>query len=110
MNYELAKELKDAGFPISPTFKCINNEPHLVCSENDGIERHSCQMVVDREPSLAELIEACIFQNHMTYFGLEMHSHDWRAGDLGTGGLINHASGKTPEEAVARLWLALNKK
>ena len=94
IDYELAKELKDAGFPQWPDLIRGN-----VISKN-GLEAYN--------PTLSELIEACELKT--MYFGLEKHSNDWRAGNLGTGNLIDFVSAPTKEEAVACLWLALNKK
>lgn len=101
MNYELAKQLKDAGFPIiekadkapQPREYQIKNLGEVVCI-----------------PTLSELIEAVERKIPFTYFGLEKHSNDWRAGTLKTGGMNEMTSGSTPEEAVAKLWLELNKK
>ena len=88
MNYELAKQLKDAGFPqIGSGFTLY---------PNDGIHKEV------RFPTLSELIEACggnskalIQQNNKTM---------WEYAIDGQG-----AVGQTPEEAVANLWLELNK-
>ncbi len=76
MEYELVKELKDAGF------------------QWDDVEFFY--------PSLSELIEAC----GDGFFSLFRYKNCYEAnGDLGKEG-----RGITPEEAVARLWIALNKK
>lgn len=103
MNYELAKELKEAGFPtkhyVGSRFY-LNESPNLVVSEAPmGGEYH----FRDNEtyiPTLSELIEACAER----FVGL-INRHDWLAiSDDG------HENGSTPEEAVARLWLALHAK
>ena len=98
MNYELAKELKDAGFRQKDE-NCYNN-------------RLSNPVYA---PTLSELIEACgekiaVFQDGTM----------WTAGKINTittNGLMFFDAifsctvlASTPEEAVARLWLALNKK
>lgn len=97
MNYELAKELKDAGFPqgmgdylYAPDVK--------EWGAND----------MAQSPTLSELIEACGPDNEFT---LWKQPSGWQAinghyGDDATA----EGSGSTPEEAVAWLWLALNKK
>ena len=85
ISYELAKELKDAGFP-----KYRDKELTIV----DG--------VFINPPALSELIEACgeeFMQLH------KIREDHWWAGDIAEEG--KYASGKTPEEAVARLWLKL---
>jgi hypothetical protein len=84
MNYELAKELKDAGFP-----------------------QHDTLPFDAYEPSLEELIEAC----DITLETLEQdknedpnHVHWWTANSV-------HGvqrSAPTPTEAIAKLWLALH--
>ena len=87
MNYELAKELDNAGFPIR-----VGNRVGYVQS-----------------PQLGELIEACGDRFGSLYrFNDDPEWYAYRAGTR----TKEHGEfdGKTPEEAVARLWLALNKK
>lgn len=98
ITYELAKRLRDAGFPGSERW-----------GENGG------KMMVDifDVPTLEELIEAC--GERYTLLKRERDGH-WRA----TGAIRAsqkrerfrevHLYGSTPEEAIAMLWLALNKK
>ena len=88
MNYELAKKLKDAGFPQKGN--------GFTLYPNDGIHTEVSF------PTLSELIEECggnskalIQQNNKTM---------WEYAIDGRG-----AIGQTPEEAVANLWLELNK-
>ena len=98
MNYKLAKELKDAGFPVE----------WFIFSW--------------RYPTLSELIEACgdefleLLKGYRTakdypFVGWKAWSTSEAAKkrDNDDDGYIA-GRGKTPEEAVARLWLALNKK
>ena len=97
MNYELAKKLKDAGFPDKKVGEIVEYPE----GKAFGI------------PNLSELIEAL----GDVYFSLSNHS-----GDQGWCATLNdhfcspmdiqkyHGHGKTPEEAVANLWLELNKK
>lgn len=58
--------------------------------------------------TLSELIEAC-----GDYFVLMLHNPlrgEWLVGDaMPNGTAKHHGVGNTPEEAVARLWLALNR-
>lgn len=96
MTYELAKELKDAGFPQHPyNAMCF-------CGAKTVDDPH--------HPTLSELIEACgegfsRLLNHKKYGWVAYPTIEW------TGEHATHVSyEKTPEEAVARLWLALNKK
>lgn len=90
MKYELIKKLKDAGLGDG-SFGFIDGTKVPILS---GL-------------SLSELIEAC----GDSFEGLTMeHSHtgnEWNALAFHLG---QHGHGKTPEEAVANLWLELNKK
>lgn len=81
MNYELAKKLKDAGFP------------------QDGIGQFIDVKLAS--PTLSELIEACGDK----FRGLSKRAN-WRAQDV----MGIEEFGDTPEEAVANLYLALNNK
>lgn len=98
IDYELAKKLKDAGFPQ----KMRVGENGLETEPNDGrISNEGGDWIY--LPSLSELIEAC----GDGYFTLQSGQGLWQAGKT-----LNPewSEGQTPEEAVARLWLALNKK
>ena len=88
MDYVLAKEMKDAGFPqhsMPKRTKFANHDEPVYL------------------PTLEELIETC-----GTQFGLleRYKPTSWRAFNPSEN--IYGIAG-TPEEAVARLWLALNK-
>lgn len=112
MNYELCKELKDAGFKSNsgnifisnyinkPIEKCEN------CAEEYGFEPYNDEVVYI--PSLSELIEACGNDFEcLKYRG----SNKWECGEISPFELWTTLSeGSTPEEAVARLWLEINKK
>lgn len=93
MEYKLARELKDAGFPqVTPNGRLITlgaNHPSV------------------NKPTLEELIEACKEVN------LTVHR---RGGEKKCFASVHkegfyevYFSGETPTEAVAKLWLALNK-
>lgn len=91
MNYELAKELKNAGFG---NYK------------EDIIDAETGKKFTDiYHPTLSELIEACGDE----FYGITVDSqrkwHAWRSPSQD--GIDSYS---TPEEAVARLWLAINKK
>lgn len=106
MNHELANDLRKAGFP--GTQSC-QHEPDGVHKDGKVYTRDMCYFAV---PTLSELIEAIRDERVGGYpkFTLE---HDrtlgWQA-TLWSLADTPHAEGSTPEEAVARLWLALNKK
>lgn len=95
MIYELAKQLKDAGFPqgMRPDVYFI---PQLI--GDDGEFAYL--------PTLSELIEACgrslVFLRRVA--ALHERKDKWQSGND-----IIFYEGSTPEEAVAKLWLALNK-
>lgn len=100
MNYELAKRLKNAGFPQGKGQYAFPNpgpDPVNIASIIYGAYI----------PILEELIEACGSEQ----FTLEQQklgkSFRWRAEDRFLSVVVY---GSTPAEAVARLWLALNKK
>jgi hypothetical protein len=88
MKYELAKELEDAGYPqtdpLTPTFMTNGSTFWL------------------KFPTLSELIEAC---------GRGYRLYCMNAGfAIAVEGSQPSTFYPTPEEAVARLWLDLNKK
>lgn len=92
INYELAKELKDAGFPLKMKRTWTD------IFDDDYSEESGCYL-----PTLSELIEAC-----GKSFTLESSELGFRA--FRTPVLVEGGWSATPEEAVARLWLELNKK
>lgn len=103
ITYELALKLKEAGFPQSGKdgdWYFDSNENPFFCIAYNWDKRHI------KIPTLFELIEAC--GQYTIRFCLEQHSNDWRAGVYQ--GNIQWVSGKSPEEAVANLWINLNKK
>lgn len=98
ISYELAKELKDAGFPHSHSENCYFS----ISSEAD-----ICDSV-----SLEEVIEACGDK----FFQLMKDANEWFAvsrcknlSELADPTTVR-GCGSTPLEACARLWLAINKK
>ena len=105
MQYELAKELKDAGFP-QLDYSCI-----LQVLEDVAIQDKNDSSVWYYKPTLSELIEACAEK------GVVRLNYATGAGATAEGNYSEHTEkfktlreGKTPEESVAKLWLALNKK
>jgi hypothetical protein len=107
MNYELAKELKAAGFPLKQIYA---GAP--VTAGQNTISIGDIEYEI---PTLPELIEACPKQMGAATFVLSSskQGREWVACyfDFGTNrGAELNETGKTPEEAVARLWLALNKR
>lgn len=104
MRYELAKELKDAGFRHF-------GEGHWLHSS--GGKTHDSEIAQDYShkyayvPLLEELIEAC----GKDFRGLEMGDWEpirWYAKSKRNEDEI--VEGETPIEAMAKLWLQINKK
>ncbi len=105
MNYSLAKELKDAGFSQEGDGKVLGRSFDDLADYRGEDEIYTIsEEVTCYVPTLSELIEACGDD-----FGqlTRVLSGEWDANnsihDIRT-------NDSTPEEAVARLWLALNKK
>jgi len=96
MTYELAKQLKDAGFPLihSSTKRCW-----LQLSRMDY-----------DEPTLSELIEACQPLKEFSLIYDEKFGWECR-GVRYDGKMANIAESRlTPETAVAKLYIALKTK
>lgn len=108
MNYELAKQLKDAGFPQIHNWCEEHKHDDVECPINSYESNRDADI-----PTLEELIEAC--GDDFGEVGLAGSYEDrgrWRAsqGWDGYGGYDNDVYADTPTEAVANLWLSLNKK
>ncbi len=88
MNYELAKKLKDAGFP-----------------EMEWRIEQFLKHGPAKLPTLSELIEAC----GDSLGDLTRTDSGWMTNCENIGN-NPQTEGSTPEEAVANLWLELNKK
>ena len=93
MTYELTLQLKNAGF------KQTGKHSPLTYSRGEGEPYH---------PYLDELIEACgdRFDKLELTQSLDGKTKEWEA----TGDRYWNGCGSNPEEAVANLWLAINKK
>lgn len=118
MNYEIAKELKVAGFPQ----KIDEYKWHYTSMAGEEKPRRNWGRITNHgantdEPTLSELIEACgeMFVLHSPNsldVNEEYYQHSnkvWTAYSQRKE-KRNKEEGLTPEEAVAKLWLALNKK
>jgi len=115
MNYELTLQLKKAGFPQEGMGSVIWEDVKATEEEklNDAIE--DTKKYEAYLPTLSELIEACGDKFEYLEFiidgGLDGKVKLWWA--YARKSIIPEAyerGGSTPEEAVANLWLALNKK
>ena len=89
MKYELAKKLKELGFPGSENWWEWSDGTAMAFGGN--------------EPNLEELIDAC-----STRVKLDWYPETQRAFVSCCDRKDHEVIGSTPEEAVARLWLALN--
>lgn len=126
MDYELAKKLKDAGFPqkiwefslanyaYCSLEDCCNCELHLLHLDNDeggytgnDYQHREYNSVQDwiKVPTLSELIEACGESIKSIDFIRDINLVVAYSGNF-TG---VKGEGATPEEAMANLWLELNK-
>lgn len=98
--YHLALELHDAGFPQGGDGTWVGAPDAVVWRSGDTVYA----------PTLSELIEA--FGGYST-LSLEMKDRQkpdrWAATASRIGQLHDWVHGSTPEEAVAHLWLALNR-
>ena len=101
MTYELAKQLKDSGFPLK---QCEND---FECDHEHVMK--DAHEIFCLAPTLSELIEAC-GDDFEGLTKVDKQNNWWvdRRGNWPDGEAIY--GGSTPEEAVAKLWLALNKK
>lgn len=99
MNYELAKKLKDAGFPQH------DGEMHAILFDKNDTDPRKLSV---HKPDLGELIRECgekfnfVCRNPKDgLFGAEL---------LGAYDSDVTSGHSTPEEAVAELWLTLHTK
>jgi hypothetical protein len=103
MNFELARQLKDAGWPLG--HDCIDGK------RNEDMAA-AC-LCVPVKPTLEQLIDACPKNIGKATFvlGSANQGKEWVACyfDFVTNrGSEFNESASTPVEAVARLWLALH--
>lgn len=105
MNYDLAKKLKDAGFPqevrLGDLYFGQNKPfiPHIFHTKS-----YKPKPIWVKIPTLSELIEAC--GNIFNVLQLS-DSGFWQCGSYCEGEFTEDSRGDTPEEAVANLWLTL---
>jgi hypothetical protein len=100
MIYSLAKELKEAGFPPGGNGSWVFPPEKIIARSSDRVYA----------PTLSELMEACGGTEN-TGLWLQQESSPtgiyWGSGRGLDGQQIRGSSGSSPEEAIARLWLAL---
>ena len=105
MNYELAKKLEKAGFPQ----KRDEGGSQFDYIDIDGIRGNLDAPVDYYVPSLEELIDACGDKFHALFVDKTTEGIVFCADSFITVS-AETLTGKTPSEAVANLYLALNKK
>ena len=105
MNFELLKQLKDAGYGYlsfkTERTKKFPNKPYNFEGQDTVYT-----------PTLSELIVACGDKfNNLHFFHYERKNLDnkWICNFNDEFNADGDSEGTTPEEAVARLWLKLNK-
>jgi len=125
MNYELALQLKNAGFPQDPVE--IKDGLHGYAKSIQNGNDYLTPEGKVYEPTLSELIEACgssrkgdLHDENMegTFILEYFDNHGWHAGYRGIddGDMVymllpnDSLHFKTPIEAVANLWLSVNRK
>lgn len=105
ISFAIAKRLKDAGFPQRFHNGSAFNEQGMAILLVGARQGDAADVSI---PTLNELIKAC----GETFGGLEHSPHEPRNKFRAYTQLPDTRSGygETPTEAVARLWLVLNKK
>jgi hypothetical protein len=101
IDYTLAKELKDAGFPQTGSGGVVDE----FGKHWESFHKFNCD--VASVPTLEELIEACGTRfRSLEQLIIRGRAKGWVVNTWGN----PFGQGDTPTEAVARLWLVLNKK
>ena len=105
ITYELAKKLKNAGFLQSlKSGSCFKIEGESPCyCDTDGFKPEEDYLKI---PTLSELIETCGDR-----FGnlIKRKDNKWEVCSSELNQWASITEGQFPEEAVANLWLELNK-
>ena len=107
MEYELAKQLKDAGFLQDDVeWYWVEEMDGHIFTYHKNAHRDLEKSIA--KPTLSELIEACM--EHIPDKFLDIKSREYTSDQWVATSSMKITGGSTPEEAVARLWLELNKK
>lgn len=120
MDYELVKQLKDAGFPqylTKDSFIYIDGVEIIHNTDLGTVTVENPELV--KVPSLSELIEACgdefdtLYKGRSASFSYPEQDGKWYCNashNEANYSIYGGIEGLSPEEAVAHLWLELNKK
>lgn len=103
ISYELAKELKEAGFPQK-----LHDKNVVMLNSSGEVEMKLPDICLIANPTLSELIESFPNKEHNEFYMLSKNHN--REGWFATNGWGISTEGSSPEEAVAKLWLELNKR
>jgi hypothetical protein len=95
MDYELAKQLRDAGFLQAGTGRWIGPPDKVFWRSGDRVY----------VPTFEELLEACRKDVESLTQELSLAGDEWIASAFGRS---KSARGDTPADAMARLWLAVH--
>ena len=98
MDYELAKRLRDGGYPQrqGPLLFPAGHNPRSLKGRRESAALRAYA------PSLAELVAACVALSNGGVFRLRHRSGAWTAATL-----RQTCRAASPDAAVARLWLVL---
>ena len=98
MDYELAKRLRDAGYPQqqAPLLFPAGHNPRSLKGRRESAALRAYA------PALAELVAACVALSDGGEFRLRHRADQWTAGTP-----RRTCRDSIPEAAAARLWLAL---
>ena len=107
MNYELAKQLKDAGYKLELAGISSNwPEDKMLPLKDVGKIDGKYYLY----PTLSEIIEACEREDRTIHLHHnELDDGLYRAEAYFDGGSVSFGGEVAPEEAVAKLWLKLKK-
>lgn len=101
IDYKVAKQLKDAGFPAKEGEYYYGDHGQVYPQR---FNRKQAMHFLTYIPTLSELIEACGDEE----FSIQIFKHGTSIGFPYRKGKDDMPICKTPEEAVANLWLKLN--
>lgn len=112
MKNELAKKIKNSGFPNIKSGEHFDHRLGSHRGDYGGDSDYPCHCNEDKFPTLSELIEACGDR----FKALIKRKDGWITTQEYTNEVLTllmegyASSGSSPEEAVANLWLKLNEK
>lgn len=112
MNYKLAKQLKEAGFPQESLWTERDQEPSRYYNDNGKRirYRHFESDTDIKIPTLSELIEACGDRFKSLARSIKGDFFVAEDAEENIDECVAFQTGKTPEEAVVNLWLKLHVK